>query len=73
MPGDPGLNALYRGAVPERGIETTLGNPAATPMMVAAWQIHEVIKLLVGVEHILRDRLLLMDAEYGEFSEIQLG
>ena len=73
LPGDAGLSALYRGSVPERGIEVTLGNPAATPMMVAAWQIHEVIKLLVGNVHLLRARLLLMDAEYGEFSEIELG
>lgn len=73
LPGDAGLNALYRGAVPERGIETTLGNPAATPMMVAAWQIHETIKLLVGVGHVLSARLLLMDAEFGEFGEIELG
>ena len=72
MPGDPGLDALYRGAVPERGVETILGNPAATPMMVAAWQIHEVIKLLLGAKHVLRARLLLMDAEYGEFDEIRL-
>jgi hypothetical protein len=73
MPGDAGLRALYRGAVPERGVEMTLGNPAATPMMVAAWQIHEVVKLLVGSEHTLRARLLLMDAEHGEFGEIELG
>jgi len=73
LPGDAGLTALYGEAVPERGIETTLGNPAATPMMVAAWQIHEVIKLLVGAKHILHARLLVMDAEYGEFGEIELG
>ncbi|HHX42400.1 MAG TPA: HesA/MoeB/ThiF family protein [Chloroflexi bacterium] len=73
MPGDAGLTALYGDAVPERGIETTLGNPSATPMMVAAWQIHEVIKLLIGAEHILRARLLMMDAEFGEFGEIELG
>jgi hypothetical protein len=41
-------------------------------MMVAAWQVHEVVKLLVGVPHVLRARLILMDAEYGEFSEIAL-
>lgn len=73
MPGDAGLRALYRCAVPERGVETILGNPAATPMMVAAWQVHEVVKLLVGSEHTLRARLLLMDAEHGEFGEIELG
>ena len=72
LPGDSGLTGLYGNVTPERGIETTLGNPAATPMMVAAWQVHEVVKLLVGVPHVLRARLILMDAEYGEFSEIAL-
>jgi molybdopterin/thiamine biosynthesis adenylyltransferase len=66
FPGDEGLYALYgRGVVPERGIEAQLGNPAATPMMVAAWQVQEVIKILLGVGEILRHRLLFMDAESG--------
>jgi len=73
MPGDPGLEALYgSGPLPERGVETKLGNPAATPMMVAAWEIQETIKLLVGQGEVLRGRVLLMDAEFGEISEIQL-
>lgn len=66
LPGDEGLYGLYgRGDVPERGIEVQLGNPAATPMMVAAWQVQEVIKLLLGVGKPLRRRLLFMDAESG--------
>jgi molybdopterin/thiamine biosynthesis adenylyltransferase len=66
FPGDEGLYALYgRGDVPERGIEARLGNPAATPMMVAAWQIQEVIKILLGTGEPLRDRMLFMDAESG--------
>jgi hypothetical protein len=31
-------------------------------MMVAAWQVHETVKLLVGKGELLRDRMLLMDA-----------
>ena len=74
FPGDPGLRTLYgKGTLPERGIETQTGNPAATPMMVSAWQIQEVVKFLVGRGDLLRNRLLMMDAESGEVSEIRLG
>ncbi len=66
FPGDEGLYAIYgRGDVPERGIEVQFGNPAATPMMVAAWQIQEVIKILLGAGKPLRNRILFMDAEFG--------
>lgn len=73
FPGDPGLRGFYGDNAPERGVEVRLGNPAATPMMVAAWQVQEVIKLLTGQGALLRGRILLMDAAYGEVSEIQLG
>ena len=67
MPEDTGLYALYgRGPVPERGIETQWGNPAATPMMVAAWQIQETVKVITGQGSLLRNRLLFMDAQSGE-------
>jgi molybdopterin/thiamine biosynthesis adenylyltransferase len=74
FPGDEGLYALYgRGVVPERGIEAQLGNPAATPMMVAAWQIQEVIKILLGTGELLRNRLLFMDAESGLAEILEIG
>jgi molybdopterin/thiamine biosynthesis adenylyltransferase len=63
FPEDEGLYALYgREKVPERGIEVELGCPTATPMMVAAWQAQEVMKILVGIGESLRHRLLLIDA-----------
>jgi molybdopterin/thiamine biosynthesis adenylyltransferase len=65
FPGDAGLRALYGDAVPEQGIERQLGNPAGTPLMVAAWQVQETIKLLLGSGEPLRGRLLLLDAEAG--------
>lgn len=66
FPEDEGLYALYgRGDVPKRGIEVELGCPTATPMMVAAWQAQEVMKILVGIGEPLRHRLLLIDAESG--------
>ena len=74
FPGDPGLRALYgQREMPERGVETKLGNPAATPMMIAAWEIQEVIKLLLAQGEPLRERMLVMDAEFGEVSEIRLA
>jgi molybdopterin/thiamine biosynthesis adenylyltransferase len=74
FPGDEGLYALYgRGDVPEQGIEAQLGNPAATPMMVAAWQIQEVIKILLGTGEPLRNRLLFMDAESGVAEVLEIG
>jgi molybdopterin/thiamine biosynthesis adenylyltransferase len=74
FPGDEGLYAIYgRGDVPERGIEAQLGNPAATPMMVAAWQIQEVVKILLGAGEPLRNRLLFMDAESGLAEILEIG
>ncbi len=74
FPGDPGLEALYGKTPPtERGIERTLGNPTATPMMISAWEIHEVVKLITGRGQPLRNRLLILDAEHGEMTELTLA
>lgn len=74
FPGDPGLRALYGdGPVPERGAEVEWGNPAGTPMMVAAWEIQETVKLLTGRGTPLRRRLLFLDAESGTVECFQLG
>jgi len=73
-PGGPGLRSLYGdGVLPERGVETELGNPSATPMMISAWQIQEVVKLIVGAGAPLWGRMLVMDAEFGEVTEIRLS
>jgi molybdopterin/thiamine biosynthesis adenylyltransferase len=73
LPGDPGLKALYgEGPVPEQGAEAELGTPAPSPMMVAAWQVHETVKLLVGKGELLRGRMLLMDALGGDVRVLAL-
>jgi molybdopterin/thiamine biosynthesis adenylyltransferase len=73
LPGDAGLRALYGdGPVPEQGAEVGLGTPPASPMMVAAWQVHEAIKVILGVGELLRSRMLLLDALVGEIRVIEL-
>jgi molybdopterin/thiamine biosynthesis adenylyltransferase len=74
FPGDLGLEAIY-GQQPtsEKGIETELGNPSATPMMVSAWQSQEVVKVLLKQGEPLRKRMLLLDALSGDVTEIELA
>ena len=74
FPGDPGLRALYgEGPLPEQGVEQELGCPAATPMMVAAWQVQETLKILLGQGQLLRGRMLFMDAEVGTVEILEIG
>ena len=63
FPEDPGLKALYGDKPPEKGAEAMLGTPAATPMMVAAIQAQEVLKILIGKGKLLRKRMLVVDTE----------
>ncbi len=60
-----GLAAIYgdEKEVSQTGVEVQTGNPAGTPLMVAAWQVHEVIKVITKAGPSLRNKLLYMDAE----------
>jgi molybdopterin/thiamine biosynthesis adenylyltransferase len=75
FPGDPGLRGLYGDVdqLPEQGLETQLGTPAPTPMVVAAWEALEVVKILTGRGQPLRDRLLVIDMESATSQILQLG
>jgi molybdopterin/thiamine biosynthesis adenylyltransferase len=74
LPGDKGLAAIYgRGPGREvRGIEAVTGNPPATPAIIAAWEVQEVVKLITGTGTLLRNRLLLLDFSDGSLEEISL-
>ena len=73
FPDDDGLLGLYgEREVPQHGIEVQWGNPAATPMMVASWQIAEVVKLLARRGEPLRCRMLFMDSEGGTVDLLQV-
>jgi molybdopterin/thiamine biosynthesis adenylyltransferase len=74
LPGDKGLAAIY-GSGPGReacGIEAVTGNPPATPAIIAAWEVQEVVKLITGIGTPLRNRLLLLDFTDGSLEEISL-
>ncbi|MCL4464889.1 MAG: ThiF family adenylyltransferase [Chloroflexi bacterium] len=74
FPEDEGLARIYgRGNLPEKGVETIYGNPAATPMLCAACQVQEAIKVLLGAGEPLRNRLLIIDGEYGSAEVIKFG
>jgi len=62
FPGDMGLEAVYGSQdVLESGAEKDLGTPCATPSAVAAWQVSEVVKILLGWENVLRNKILFFD------------
>jgi molybdopterin/thiamine biosynthesis adenylyltransferase len=66
LPGDDAMTLLYgRQEIPAHGAETFLGTPAMTPMLVAAYQVAEVIKLLLGRGRLLSRQLLYVDLEVG--------
>ena len=71
-PEDAGLAALYGDgdAIPERGVETTLGNLAHPVNIVASLQCSEALKVLLRRPGQLRNRLLLMDLSDNSFDII---
>ncbi|NLJ33853.1 MAG: HesA/MoeB/ThiF family protein [Firmicutes bacterium] len=75
FPGDAGFEILYPGGRegPLRGLEVQLGNPAATPPLVAAWQVQETIKVILGQGELLRHRLLYLDALAGTATVLHLS
>lgn len=74
LPGDLGLFRFYRrDGGRDRGIEQALGNPAATPMLCAALEVHEVVKLLTGIGTPLRERLMTVDSRDGYADTQDLG
>jgi len=74
MPGDKGLNSLYGQASADNacGIETVTGNPAGTAALIAAWEVQEAIKLIVGIGQNVPDRLLMLDFIEDTCEEIRL-
>jgi molybdopterin-synthase adenylyltransferase len=75
FPRDAGLSAVYGpccATMPEQGIETRTGTPPATPAVIAAMQVQEVVKILTGVGEPVRHRILMVDIRESTLEGIEL-
>ena len=75
FPGDHGLERIYGNAEHQKGNsdrpEAVLGVPALTPSIIATIQAMEVIKILLKRGQPLRNRMLYIDLEGGQFNIFQ--
>lgn len=71
LPGDRTLHSILPEGV-NKGIETELGNPAFTPALVASIEVAEGMKVLLGREGILRNKLLTIDLLNQEYEVLSL-
>lgn len=70
-PGDRTLDRLYPLDMGS-GIEETLGNPSFTPATIASIQVAEAIKVIVGKDEVLRNKILMVDLLDNEFQIISI-
>jgi len=75
FPEDAGLSCIYgySDSLPKQGIEVKIGNSSATPAMIAAWQVQEIVKIITGIGKPLRNHLLMLDAMEGIADKIELS
>lgn len=70
LPGDFSVSRLFgRG---EQGVESTWGNPAFTPAVLASLSVAEAVKLLVGLMPSLRHAWLQVDLLTMEFERFEI-
>jgi len=74
LPKDEGLIMIYgsRDRAPKAGSESEMGTPPTIASIVASFQAQEVIKVLLGTDKLLHNRLLSIDAESGNIEIIRL-
>ncbi len=44
-----------------------------TPAVIAAWEVQEAIKIIIGIGNPIRNRLIFLDFADGTFDEIVLS
>jgi molybdopterin/thiamine biosynthesis adenylyltransferase len=69
MPGDDFLSKIYRNHE-GKGHEAELGNPSFSPALVAALEVSEAIKVLIGRGELLNGKLLLIDLFNNDFEVV---
>ena len=72
LPGDRLLEKLYSDSEREKGSETYLGNPSFTPALAASLQVAEAVKILLGREGVLQNKLLMIDTLKHEYHVIDM-
>ncbi|OPL08701.1 MAG: molybdopterin biosynthesis protein MoeB [delta proteobacterium ML8_F1] len=72
FPGEGTLESIYPGKQ-DKGREAILGNPSFTPALVAAVQVSEGLKVLLGRGEVLRNRMLFIDLLNNEFDILPLN
>ena len=70
LPGDYSVLSLY--GCEKKGVESTWGNPAFTPAVLASLSVAEAIKLLVGRSASLRHAWLQVDLQSMEFERFEI-
>ena len=75
LPGDKEFKAIcdISGTESGCGVETFTGNPAATPAIIAAWEVQEAIKIITGIGDLIRDRLIFLDFLDNTVDQISLS
>lgn len=73
FPGDAGLKNIYGSGeinrIDRESPQALLGVPGVTPFLIAAFQVMEVLKILLSRGNIFRDRMLHVDLERGCLNE----
>lgn len=74
LPQSSNISSLFVGEAktPDQGVEVVLGTPPVTPAIIAALEVMEVIKLILGKGVVLKDELLYLELENSLFSRINL-
>ncbi len=73
-PGATGLKNLYESNSPESPApESVLGVPAVTPLMIAGFQVMEVIKILLNRGTVLADTMLYADLEAASIEKFRFN
>lgn len=72
MPGDRLLHILYEGDE-NYGAEKETGNPSFTPAIVSAMEVGETLKLLLGREGSLKNKIMTLDVLEHQYEVIEFG
>lgn len=72
MPGDRLIHSLYDGD-DNYGVEKETGNPSFTPAVVGALQVAETLKLLLGREGVLANKLMTIDILNHQYEIVDFG